>query len=83
MVERCSNVTVSDGLPVSELSEHGEIASAFLFGYLLHRLQEQSGIGDVIKTLRGILSFGPSLIPPQKALALLHMLCEILRCCHS
>ena len=68
---------------LARLVEGGEIASAFLFGYLLRRLQESHGTATVISTLRGILSLGPTLIPRPKALALLHMLREILRCCHQ
>lgn len=83
MVERCANITVASHLPMHEMAQYGEIASSLLFGYLLHRLGEQSGLGPVISTVRGILSLGPTLIPPPKALALLHMLKGILRACHA
>ena len=83
MVERCANITVADGLSAPELADNGEIASSLIFGYLLRRLGEQSGLSPIISTARGILSLGPTLIPPSKALALLHMLKGILRACHA
>jgi hypothetical protein len=84
MVQRCCDVTVADQYSSPhELIEGGEIASAFLFSYLLRRLQESHGTATVISTLRGLLSLGPSLISRPKALALLHMLREMLRACHQ
>lgn len=84
MVQRCCDVTVADQYSSPhELIEGGEIASAFLFGYLLRRLQESHGTATVISTVQGLLALGPSLISRPKALALLHMLNEMLRVCHQ
>ena len=84
MVNLCSDVTVAaDFASASELVDGGEIASSFLFGYLLKCLQEKHNISTIIKTIGGVLTFGRGSLgmPRPKALALLHMLRESLHAC--
>ena len=78
MVNWCADVVASSSEPAN-----AEIASGFLFGFLISRLHENQGVSTVIKTLRGVLSLGPTLISQQKALSLLHMLREIVLTCHA
>lgn len=66
MVHRVSDVAISEGMNNAELLDGSEIATSYLFTYLMGRLSENHGVNVVMKTLRGILSLGPSLIPIPK-----------------
>ena len=83
MVQRCSDVAAAGSDDVEDVIDSGEAASSLLFDYLRRRLQANHGVATVLSTLRGILSLGPTLIPMHKALALLHMLNELLLSCHA
>ncbi len=83
MVQRCSDVAAAGSDDLEDVLEGGEAASSLLFDFLRQRLQANQGVATVLSTLRGILSLGPTLIPQHKALALLHMLNELLLACHA